>query len=66
VRPDLLVSEPYLAEREATALRFVAESPLSTPQLLATDLEAGYADAPALLMTRVPGHIEWRPRDLES
>jgi aminoglycoside phosphotransferase (APT) family kinase protein len=65
VRPDLLESEPYLAEREATALRFVGGSSLPTPLLLATDLDARYADAPALLMTRVPGHIEWQPRHLE-
>lgn len=64
VRPDLLISEPYLAAREATALGFVAESSLRTPTLLATDLEAESADAPALLMSRVPGHIEWQPRDL--
>lgn len=66
VRPDLLVSEPYLGGREATALRFVAGSSLPTPILLATDLRAELADAPALLMTRVLGHIEWQPRDLET
>ena len=65
VRPDLLISEPYLAAREATALRFVAGSSLPTPTLLATDLEAELVDAPALLMTRVRGRIEWQPRDLE-
>ena len=66
VRPDLLVSEPYLAQREVIALRFVGGSSLPTPKLLATDLEARFADAPALLMTLVPGHIEWQPRDLET
>ena len=66
VRPDLLVSEPYLAAREATALRFVARSSLPTPILLTTDLEAEFAGAPALLMTQLPGHIEWQPRDLAT
>lgn len=43
---------------------FVAGSSLPALSLLATGLEAEFADAPALLMTRVPGHIDWQPRDL--
>lgn len=54
VRLDWLAEEPDLAEREATALTLVASSPVPTPQLVAVA-------ADAVLMTRLPGRVEWDP-----
>jgi len=54
VRLDWLAEEPDLAEREATALRLVAGSAAPTPQLVAVA-------ADAVLMTRLPGQVEWDP-----
>jgi aminoglycoside phosphotransferase (APT) family kinase protein len=65
VRLDWLAEEPDLAEREATALSLVAGSGVPTPLLVAVDDDGSEAGAPAVLMTRLPGRIEWDPPDLE-
>jgi aminoglycoside phosphotransferase (APT) family kinase protein len=66
VRPDLLVTEPYLAKREATALSVLAGWSLPLPRLLGADVDGAIVGVPAVLMTQLPGRIEWRPRDLEA
>lgn len=55
-------SEPDIASREATALDFVAAVPLPTPELLAVD----QSDVPMLLMTKLPGRVDWRPSDVDG
>lgn len=55
-------SEPDIAEREARALEFVARLPLPTPELLATELTG----VPMLLMSRLPGRVDWRPSDRDG
>jgi aminoglycoside phosphotransferase (APT) family kinase protein len=54
VRLDWLAEEPDLAAREATALRLMANSPVPTPRLVAVSGDA-------VLMTRLPGEIDWDP-----
>lgn len=54
VRLDWLAEEPDLAAREATALGLMATSPLPTPALVAVSDDA-------VLMTRLPGEIDWNP-----
>jgi aminoglycoside phosphotransferase (APT) family kinase protein len=66
VRLDWLAEEPDLAEREATALRLVADGRVPTPRLVAVDTDGAQAGAPAVLMTRLPGRIEWAPPDVEA
>ncbi len=61
VRLDWLGEEPDLAEREATALRLLEGAGPPTPRLLAVDPDGLAAGAPAVLMTRLPGRIEWNP-----
>lgn len=69
VRPELNEEEPEIAEREARALEFVADVDLgpgvSTPRLLALDATGVDAGVPALLMSRLPGRVEWAPPDME-
>lgn len=65
VRLDWLAEEPDLAEREATALGLLADGRLPTPQLVAVDQQGVAAGVPAVLMTRLPGRIEWDPPALE-
>jgi aminoglycoside phosphotransferase (APT) family kinase protein len=60
VRPD---TEPDIAGREARALAFVAALPLPTPALLAADLTGAATGVPMLLMSRLPGRVDWRPSD---
>jgi aminoglycoside phosphotransferase (APT) family kinase protein len=63
VRPD--PEEPGLAAREARALRLVEPAGVPIPSLLAVDPDGTEAGAPAVLMTRLPGRIDWWPSDLD-
>jgi aminoglycoside phosphotransferase (APT) family kinase protein len=65
VRAELNVEEPDLAAREAKVLQFVEEIEVPTPHLLAVDPTGGDVGVPALLMTRLAGHVDWCPKDGE-
>lgn len=65
VRPELNAEEPDIAAREARALRVVEGLDLPTPLLLAVDPTGAQADVPAVLMSRVPGRVDWSPRHLD-
>lgn len=66
VRADWLAEEPDVAEREATALTLMADSPVPTPGLVAVDVDGSAAGAPAVLMTRLPGSVVWNPLDVNA
>jgi len=61
VRPEVNLEEPEIARWEARALRFVAAVELPTPTLLAVDATGTAAGVPAVLMSRLPGRVEWSP-----
>ncbi len=61
VRPD--TDEPDPAAREARALRLAGAADVPTPALLAVDPDGSQAGVPALLMTRLPGRVDWWPSD---
>ena len=63
VRPD--PDEPDPAAREARALRLAGPAGVPTPALLAVDPDGSQAGVPALLMTRLPGRVDWWPADLD-
>jgi aminoglycoside phosphotransferase (APT) family kinase protein len=63
VRPD--PDEPDAAAREALALRLAGAADVPTPALLAVDPDGSQAGVPALLMTRLPGRVDWWPSDPE-
>lgn len=56
---------PELAAREAHVLGLLKGFALPVPEVIAFDAQAEYCDAPALLMTRLPGRIDLRPRDMQ-
>jgi aminoglycoside phosphotransferase (APT) family kinase protein len=64
VRAEWLAEEPDAPEREAAALEVVRRSAVRTPRLVALDPNGIDAGVPALLMTRVPGRVDWHPADL--
>ena len=66
VRPEWLAEEPDIAEREAAALALVDRSTVPTPRLVAVDPTGAEAGDPAVLMTRLPGRVVWRPDDLDG
>jgi aminoglycoside phosphotransferase (APT) family kinase protein len=63
VRPDPDELDP--AAREARALRLAGAADVPTPALLAVDPDGSQAGVPALLMTRLPGRVDWWPSDLD-
>jgi aminoglycoside phosphotransferase (APT) family kinase protein len=66
VRPELNIEAPDIADREQRALRFVEQLPVSTPRLLAHDPTGSQAGVPAVLMSHLPGQVEWSPIDLDT
>jgi aminoglycoside phosphotransferase (APT) family kinase protein len=66
VRADWLADEPAAPRREAAALDAAATAGLPVPRLVALDADGREAGAPAVLMTRLPGAVEWRPADVDG
>jgi aminoglycoside phosphotransferase (APT) family kinase protein len=52
--------------REAAALALLDACALPTPELVGVDPDGAAAGDPAVLMTRLPGAIEWQPRDVDG
>jgi aminoglycoside phosphotransferase (APT) family kinase protein len=65
VRPELNIEDTDMAACEARALHFVEQIDVPTPRLLAVDATGDDAGVPALLMTRLPGRVDWWPTDGE-
>ncbi len=65
VRPELSAEEPDIAEREARALHIAEVVGVPTPALLAVDPDGAEAGVPAVLMSRLPGRVDWWPSDIE-
>src|ERR1700730_522709 len=57
--------EPHLAHCEAAALSMLAGGQLPAPKLRALDPDGASAGFPAVLMTRLPGRVEWAPAALD-
>ena len=62
---ELNAEEPDIAEREARVLQFLERCELTTPRLLAVDASGVTAGVPSVLMTRVPGRLDWTPTDID-
>lgn len=57
--------EPDIIEQEARALRLLERSAATTPVAIARDDAGALADVPALLMSCLPGRVNWAPSNLE-
>jgi aminoglycoside phosphotransferase (APT) family kinase protein len=66
VRADWLAEEPDVAAREAAALALLVGRSLPTPRLVAVDPDGTEVGVPAVLMTRLPGRIDWDPPEVEG
>jgi aminoglycoside phosphotransferase (APT) family kinase protein len=65
VRPEHNEQEPDGPGREARALRVAGRAGVPTPALLAVDPAGADAGVPAVLMSRLPGRVDWWPSDIE-
>jgi aminoglycoside phosphotransferase (APT) family kinase protein len=63
VRPDLNTEDPDIAAREARALGVAEVAGVPTPALFAVDPAGTEAGVPAVLMSRLPGQVDWWPSD---
>lgn len=61
-----LAEEPDLPEKEARNLELIERAGLAAPRLVAVDPDGAECDVPAVLMTRLPGHLDLEPVDLDS
>lgn len=66
VRPRVLAEEPDIVQHEAGVLEHLRQSPLRVPRLIAVDTTGRDAGVPALLMSRLPGRLDWSPRDVDA
>ncbi|HEY3611295.1 MAG TPA: aminoglycoside phosphotransferase family protein [Pseudonocardiaceae bacterium] len=66
VRPETPVDDPGIADHEARALDFVAQLPIPTPRLLATDLAGEDTGVPTILMSWLPGRVTWSPSNMDD
>ena len=65
VRADVVSEEPEIALREARVLELLGPTAVPAPRLVAADATGEEAGVPAVLMTRVPGRVEWWAKDLD-
>jgi aminoglycoside phosphotransferase (APT) family kinase protein len=66
-RPEWRTEDPdFTVEREAGALELLDDTPVPAPVVVAADPEAAICDAPALLLTRLPGRPPGLPRDVDA
>jgi aminoglycoside phosphotransferase (APT) family kinase protein len=63
VRPELSAEDPGIAAREARALHIAGTTGVPTPALLAVDPDGTQAGVPSVLMSRLPGRVDWWPPD---
>jgi aminoglycoside phosphotransferase (APT) family kinase protein len=66
VRADWFAREPDLAEREARVLQLLERSKVPAPRLVAVDPRGDVCDVPAVLMTRLPGRVDFAPDDIDA
>lgn len=62
---ELNEEEPDIAGREARGLQLLERCEVPTPRLLAADVSGEQTGAPTILMSRVPGRLDWSPHDVE-
>jgi aminoglycoside phosphotransferase (APT) family kinase protein len=66
VRPEHNEQEPDAAGREARALHAARRAGVPVPALLAADPAGTGAGVPAVLMSRLPGRVDWWPADTDG
>jgi aminoglycoside phosphotransferase (APT) family kinase protein len=62
---ELNEEEPDIVDREARVLELLERCEVPTPRLLGADPTGVNAGVPAVLMSLVPGRLDWSPTDLE-
>lgn len=61
----VIEEEPDIIDQEVRALRVLQRSSAVTPVPIVTDEAGEHADVPALVMSCLPGRVNWAPSDME-
>lgn len=63
---DWLDEEPWTPSNEATVLRLLTESSVPAPHLMAADPDGTCSGTPTIVMSDLPGRVDWHPNDVDS
>lgn len=63
---DWIAEEPWTPGNEADVLRLLADSSIAAPRLLAADPDGSATGTPTIVMSALPGEVDWRPADLND
>lgn len=66
VRAEVVDEEPEIVGHEAATLVFLEGVELPTPRLLAVDPAGDKAGVPSLLMSMLPGRVDWSPTGIDA
>jgi aminoglycoside phosphotransferase (APT) family kinase protein len=66
VIPEVTDEEPDLVPREARLLQLLGTATVPVPRLVAFDASGAGAGVPTILMSRVPGRVDWSPRTMDA
>jgi aminoglycoside phosphotransferase (APT) family kinase protein len=66
VRAEVVDEEPEIVGHEAATLAFLEGVELPTPRLLAVDPAGDKAGVPSLLMSMLPGRVDWSPTGIDT
>lgn len=58
--------EPDLAKHEAASLRYASQIGVPTPEIIAFDADGTFCGTPAVLMSKVPGSVDLKPKNLKN
>ena len=65
VMTDVVDEEPDIIDQEVRALRVLERSAVVTPEPILRDDAGTHADVPALVMSCLPGRVNWAPSHLD-
>lgn len=63
---DWITAEPWTPRNETVVLRWLTHSNVLAPELLAADLNGSVSGTPAIVMTALPGRLDWEPQDFDQ
>lgn len=61
---DWVADEPWTPGNEVEVLRLLAGTAIPAPRLLAADPDGSITGTPSVVMSALPGEVDWRPNDL--
>lgn len=63
---DWLAEEPWTPGNEADVLKLLTDSRVRAPRLLTADPDGSNTGTPTIVMSSLPGRVDWHPREISS